>query len=88
PHPPIYDLARRRLAQIGRETSDPRILAVGDGIATDVAGGLGEGIDTLFVTGGLARAETGTTDRPDPAKLAAFLLDHMLEPTAAMAFLK
>ncbi|MEM9757398.1 MAG: TIGR01459 family HAD-type hydrolase, partial [Pseudomonadota bacterium] len=47
PHPPIYDLARRRLAQIGRETSDPRILAVGDGIATDVAGGLGEGIDTL-----------------------------------------
>ena len=72
PHPPIYDLARRRLERIC-DVPDDRILAVGDGIATDIAGAIGEGLDALFVTGGLAAAETGTTDRPDPARLAAYL---------------
>ena len=39
PHPPIYDLARRRLAQIGHPVADSRILAVGDGIAVVVQQG-------------------------------------------------
>ena len=42
PPPPIYDLARRRtVALTGREPDPARILAIGDGIATDVLGGLG-----------------------------------------------
>ena len=71
PHPPIYDLARKRLQQIDRSTPDDRILAIGDGIRTDVQGGMGENIDTLFITGGLAREETGTTDQPDPPETGA-----------------
>ncbi|HID67363.1 MAG TPA: TIGR01459 family HAD-type hydrolase [Roseibacterium sp.] len=88
PHPPIYDLARRRLEQIGKGTSDDRILAIGDGIATDVPGGIGENIDTLFITGGLARAETGTDHQPDPAKLARFLTEAQLEPTYSIGMLR
>ncbi|MCU4654922.1 TIGR01459 family HAD-type hydrolase [Roseibacterium sp. SDUM158016] len=88
PHPPIYDLARRRLQQIGRSVPEDRVLAVGDGIFTDVQGGMGENIDTLFITGGLARAETGTTGRPDPAMLADFLEGAQLEPTYAMAMFR
>jgi len=88
PHPPIYDLARRRLQQIGKPTSDDRILAIGDGIRTDVEGGMGENIDTLFITGGLARAETGTTDQPDAHKLARFLTDAQMEPTYAIGMLR
>ena len=88
PHPPIYDLARRRLQQIGKPTSDDRILAIGDGILTDVPGGIGEGIDTLYITGGLAREETGTQTHPDPAKLAAHLTQAQLEPTYAMGMLR
>ncbi|MEQ8368615.1 MAG: TIGR01459 family HAD-type hydrolase [Roseicyclus sp.] len=88
PHPPIYDLARRRLQQIGKPTSDDRILAIGDGIRTDVEGGMGENIDTLFSTGGLARAETGTTDQPDAHKLARFLTDAQMEPTYAIGMLR
>jgi HAD superfamily hydrolase (TIGR01459 family) len=89
PHPPIYDLARRRLDQIGRAISDDRILAVGDGIFTDVQGGMGENIDTLFITGGLAREETGTAPggRPDIRKLARFLDSAVLEPSFAIAML-
>jgi HAD superfamily hydrolase (TIGR01459 family) len=74
PHPPIYDLARRRLAQI-KDVSDADILAIGDGIATDVAGAMGEDLDVLFISGGLAAIETGTgpSGPPDADKLAAFL---------------
>ncbi len=88
PHPPIYDLARRRLVQMGKGTSDDRILAIGDGIVTDIPGGIGENIDTLFITGGLAREETGTETQPDPAKLARFLTDAQLEPTYSIGMLR
>ncbi|BDW86118.1 TIGR01459 family HAD-type hydrolase [Roseicyclus marinus] len=88
PHPPIYDLARRRLEQLGRTIPDDRILAVGDGILTDVLGGLGESIDTLFISGGLAREETGTVDQPDPARLARFLTEAELEPSYTIGMLR
>jgi len=55
PHPPIYDLARRKLGL----DADARILAIGDGIATDILGAAGEGIDAVFVTGGLAFDQFG-----------------------------
>ncbi|MCL4189174.1 MAG: TIGR01459 family HAD-type hydrolase [Rhodobacteraceae bacterium] len=89
PHPPIYDLARRRLAALGRLPADERILAVGDGIATDIAGGMAEGLDTLFVTGGLAAEAFGADpERPDPARLAAWLEARQMTPTAAIGRLR
>lgn len=88
PHPPIYDLARRRLAAI-RSIEDNRILCIGDGIATDVQGGLAEGLDTLFVTGGLSAPEFGSDpEHPDPALLEAFLDRHELSATAAIGRLR
>ena len=62
PHPPVYDLARQRLAEIGKQVPDGRILAIGDGPHTDIQGAMGEDIDSLFITGGLAAADTRTTD--------------------------
>ncbi|MEO1000961.1 MAG: TIGR01459 family HAD-type hydrolase [Pseudomonadota bacterium] len=89
PHAPIYALSRARMVTAGRDVEDARILALGDGIATDVAGGMGEGLDTLFITGGLAAAETGMRGgNPDPEKLAAYLAAHRLSPTAAIGFLR
>ena len=87
PHPPIYDLARRRLAALrGRDGAE--ILAIGDGLNTDIQGGIAEGIDTLFVTAGLAAAEFGPDPaRPDPALLRAWLDARHLSPTYAIAFL-
>lgn len=88
PHPPIYDLARRRLAEIGRLVPDTRILAIGDGIHTDVAGAMGEDIDSLFITGGLARNETGTETQPDPVALNAYLEKEKLSPPYAIGQLR
>jgi ribonucleotide monophosphatase NagD (HAD superfamily) len=88
PHPPIYDLARRRLAETGLSTGEARIIAIGDGIATDVQGAMGEDLDCLFITGGLAAAETLTADQPDPAALDSFLAAAQMGVTYAIGFLR
>lgn len=83
PHPPIYDLARRRMG-----LDDPRILCIGDGIATDVQGGIAEGLDTLFITGGIAADRFGPDPaNPDPALLEEWLAVQRLSPTWAMPYL-
>ena len=88
PHPPIYDLARQRLAPLKR-VPDDGILAVGDGIHTDIQGGLSEGFDTLFITGGLAADQFGPDrDTPDPAKLQDWFKAHQISATAAIAYLR
>ena len=89
PHPPIYDLARRRLAAMGREVSEDRILCLGDGIGTDVAGAAGEGLDGLFVTGGLAAEQFGPdVENPDGALLDAWLAAHEAAPQWAIGRLR
>ena len=88
PHPPVYDLARQRLAEIGKQAPDGRILAIGDGPHTDIQGAMGEDIDSLFITGGLAAADTRTTDQPDPEALEAFLQREMISPTFAIGYLR
>jgi len=88
PHPPIYDLARRRMLAAGLNIPDDRILCVGDGVITDIPGAIGEGLDSLFITGGLARAETKTTDQPDPEALQTYLDKEMMAPTYAIGMLR
>jgi HAD superfamily hydrolase (TIGR01459 family) len=88
PHPPIYDLARRRLAALTDVPSDPRIIAIGDGIGTDVSGGVQEDIDVLFITGGLAAEETKTKEQPDPAALESFLSSHQISVPYSIGYLR
>lgn len=88
PHPPIYDLSRLRLAALGKKVSDDRILAIGDGIQTDIAGAMGEDIDSLFISGGLAAAETKTSHQPDADALSAYLQKEMRHPTFTIGHLR
>jgi HAD superfamily hydrolase (TIGR01450 family) len=88
PHPPIYDLARRKLSAIGG-VDDSRILAIGDGINTDVSGAAGEGIDVLFVSGGLAADQFGPdVENPDPELLAAWLAARQRDPLFTIGTLR
>lgn len=88
PHPPIYDLARRRLGALGLK-DDAQVLCIGDGITTDIQGGMAEGLDTLFVTGGLAADQFGPdVDNPDAALLQAWLQDKMMSATFAIGHLR
>lgn len=89
PHPQIYQYARSVLTQVaGREIADNRILCIGDGIITDIKGAIGEDLDCLFITAGLAAAEVNEPDgTPNPEKLTAFTARHQLEPLFAMGLL-
>jgi HAD superfamily hydrolase (TIGR01459 family) len=87
PHPPIYDLARLRLADAG--LTDAQVLCIGDGIATDVQGGMGEGLDTLFITGGLEADRFGPdVEAPEPDLLQAWLDSVQMSPSFAMGRLR
>ena len=88
PHPPIYDLARRRLSELGVDVPDGNILAIGDGVLTDIAGAMGEDIDSLFISGGLAAIETKTGHQPDEDALNAYLEREMSAPTFAIGQLR
>ena len=88
PHPPIYDLARRRLGEAGGP-SDPQILCIGDGIFTDIQGGIGEGLDSLFITGGLEADRFGPdAENPEDSLLQAWLASQQLSPTFALGRLR
>ncbi|WP_456391122.1 TIGR01459 family HAD-type hydrolase [Profundibacter sp.] len=88
PFPAIYDLARRRLDAVKPGIPCSRILCIGDGIKTDIKGAMGEDLDALFISGGLAAAETKTTDQPDKAALDAFLEKEMTTARYTMGQLR
>ncbi|WP_127519901.1 TIGR01459 family HAD-type hydrolase [Mesorhizobium sp. Z1-4] len=88
PHKPIYDAALKAAADTaGHELVDPRVLAIGDGILTDIKGASAAGYDALFITAGIHAAEYGGGD-PAPASLSAFLTAHGLWPRATMPRLR
>ena len=88
PFQPIYELARQRLSSSGVQIKDDRILAIGDGITTDILGAEKEGIDCLFITGGLAALETGTKEQPDQGLLEHYLKEQKLNPTYSIGYLR
>lgn len=89
PHAPIYGLALGEAERLlGDRFSLQRVLAAGDGVATDVLGAEKAGIDCLFVSGGLAAAEVGDApERPDPDRLAQYLVGHKRSPNYAIGLL-
>ncbi|RUS59847.1 TIGR01459 family HAD-type hydrolase [Pseudorhodobacter sp. E13] len=88
PHPPIYDLARRRLAALAGDVADSEILCVGDGINTDVLGGMQENLDSLFLTEGLNAGQFGPADALDVGMLTTWLEAEQRNPTYVMGFLR
>jgi HAD-superfamily class IIA hydrolase, TIGR01459 len=85
PFPPVYDTARNALAAKGITYDTDAVLAIGDGFRTDIKGAQAEGIDALFITGGLEAAQFGPdVANPDPALLEAWLAANDLSPRYAM----
>lgn len=82
PFAPIYELSyaeAHRLA--GRAVAKDRILAIGDGVRTDVAGANRQGLDLLFVAGGIHAAELAGPD----GVMSASRVDSMLADAGAHA---
>jgi ribonucleotide monophosphatase NagD (HAD superfamily) len=77
PYPPIYDLAFARAEQsLGVRLDRRRVLAVGDGVATDLAGAKTQQLDVLFVADGVHAPEVlDASGRIDPEALERLIGD-------------
>ncbi len=78
PHKPIYVSAKSRVAELG----GTRLLAIGDGLPTDIRGAVDNGVPALFVTGGIHAADFGPPSEPDGERVAARLEAEGLSATA------
>jgi len=82
PYAPIYELAEQTIAGLaGRKVARSEILAVGDGIRTDMAGAADFGLDAVFVASGLHVGPGG--EGLDDLRLAE-LFEGSKAPRAAM----
>ncbi|MBZ9675040.1 TIGR01459 family HAD-type hydrolase [Mesorhizobium sp. ES1-1] len=89
PHAPIYKVAMTEVADIlGRPVERREVLAIGDGMFTDVKGAADNGFDVLYVSGGIHARDYGDASRPDPARLSAFLEKHGYRPVAVIPKLR
>lgn len=71
PYKPVYDAALAAIDRaLGRPADRRRVLAIGDGLPTDIKGAWGQGIDVLMVTAGIHGPDFGDLLNPDPVRLA------------------
>ena len=92
PYAPIY---RRALALAQKARGGPiderRVLAVGDGMKTDIAGAVRAGLDTLLVTRGIHRSALHGEALDEPAsaaKISRLCQEFGLWPVAAIGSLE
>ena len=80
PYTPIYEVAKAHAEKIlGRQLKRSRILAIGDGLPTDIKGAEDYNIDSLFVTNGIHAADY-TSSEVEVDKLHQFLSDNNAAP--------
>lgn len=85
PHPLIYRTARQKLDLVaGRALETARILAIGDGMPTDVKGAQGAGLDLLYISAGIHAGEYGDPDAPQADRLREFFTLHKVPVSAWM----
>jgi HAD superfamily hydrolase (TIGR01459 family) len=89
PHAPIYEAALQAAGEaVGRKLGRNEVLAIGDGMLTDIKGASDNGIDALYVSGGIHARDYGHPDNPEPEKLQAFLDRHGFQIVAMMPKLR
>lgn len=80
PYAPIYDVALDHAERIsGKSIDRSKVLAIGDGLPTDIKGAADNNVDALFITNGIHAADY-TAGEVDQEKLHAFLADNNAAP--------
>jgi HAD superfamily hydrolase (TIGR01459 family) len=91
PYTPIYDRALALAEQIrGAPIEKPCVLAIGDGMRTDIIGAARAGLDALFVTGGIHRSlhKEKLESPADPIELQKLYDENEVWPVAAIPVLR
>lgn len=85
PHAPIYTTAMQRLADLaGADVVKEDVLAIGDGLPTDIRGAVAQNIDVLFITAGIHASDFGPSDAPDEQLIRRRLMEEGLRARAAL----
>jgi len=85
PHAPIYALATQRTTRLlGHKPDEGRILAIGDGLLTDVKGAIQNNLDGLYIAGGIHAVHYQSGDEVDNKQMQDFFKSHNLVPTYMM----
>ncbi len=80
PYAPIYDVALEHAEKIaGKSIDRTKVLAIGDGLPTDIKGAADNAVDALFITNGIHAADYTSGD-VDEEKLYAFLGENNAAP--------
>ncbi|MEB2846868.1 TIGR01459 family HAD-type hydrolase [Rhizobiales bacterium RZME27] len=80
PHHPIYEAAIAQAEQARGPVERSKILAIGDGMPTDVRGALSQELDLLYISGGIHAAEYTVDGQTDEAILKAWLAGENATP--------
>ena len=73
PHRPIYEKSLAEARDVRGTFDLSRVIAIGDGMPTDVRGAEAFGLDVLYISGGIHAQEYVDAGRTDEARLDAFL---------------
>jgi HAD superfamily hydrolase (TIGR01459 family) len=86
PHTPVYSTALELLGGVPRG----RVLCVGDGVLTDIAGANAAGFDSALIPGGIHGEAHGLFmgELPAASRLALLLAEHTARPTYAIPSLR
>lgn len=80
PHSPIYEATLAAAREARGEFDKSRVLAIGDGMPTDVKGAVDAGLDLLYISGGIHAADYATNNVTDEARLKLFLDREKVAP--------
>jgi HAD superfamily hydrolase (TIGR01459 family) len=80
PHRPIYEKSLAEAEAVRGAFDVSRVIAIGDGMPTDVRGAEAFGLDVLYISGGIHAQHYVEAGRTDEVKLEAFLKDESATP--------
>lgn len=85
PHAPIYQAALDRLGKLaGAPVAKEEVLAIGDGLPTDIRGAVSQDIDVLFITAGIHASDFGPSAAPEEHLIRSRLTEEGLRARAAL----
>lgn len=80
PQAPIYEACLAAAKEVRGAFAKDRVLAIGDGMPTDVKGAIASGLNLLYISGGIHVAEYTLNGQTDEALLNAYLKGQGASP--------
>lgn len=87
PHAPIYKEALRRAKALRGEIDPARVVAIGDGVPTDIRGAIANDVAVVFIARGVHARDYYDDRQIDVARLTSFLAAEDVKPAWWMEWL-